>query len=130
DAGRRHRAPSAGEALGSGPRCPAMKTEGLRPTRGAAPAIRATPRLRLLVEHAELDAAVQRASRFRSVVRDGLRLAVAPRQQPAGLDALRDEELAHGLGALLRQLEVIGVGARAVGMARDLRAQVGLAAQR
>src|SRR5690554_6638000 len=107
-----------------------MRTEGLRPTRGAAPAIRVAPRLRLLVEHAELDSAVQRASRFRPVVRDGLRLAVASREQAAGLDALVDEELAHGLGALLRQLQVVGVGARAVGMSRDLRAQVGLAAQR
>src|SRR5690606_16546017 len=66
------------------------------------------------VEHAELDPSVQRPSRFRSVVRDRLRLAVASRDEAARLDALRDEELAHGLRTPLRELQVVVVGAGAV----------------
>src|SRR5690606_1158235 len=86
--------------------------------------------LRPLVQDVELDAAIALASGRGGVVRDRLAFAVAARDEPAAIDALRDEELQNRARTLLRQPLVVLVRATAVRVPGDLRTEIRLTLQR
>ncbi|MDX1480978.1 MAG: hydantoinase B/oxoprolinase family protein [Woeseiaceae bacterium] len=76
------------------------------------------------------DAAVLRLARRRGIVGDRPALAVSQGGQAIGLDAARDQVVAHGLGSALRKRFVVPRIAIAVGMSLDGDHDVRIAAQR
>ncbi|EYD75725.1 hypothetical protein Rumeso_02812 [Rubellimicrobium mesophilum DSM 19309] len=85
--------------------------------------------LGLGADQAELDAAVGLAARLGLVGGDGVGLAEAPRLEARHGDALGAQRGQHRLGAALAQLQVRGLAALAVGIARDPQPQVGAGPQ-
>src|SRR5690606_10414369 len=67
-----------------------------------------------------LDAAVFGAAGLGVVAGDRVTFAGAGDDQALAADAAADQVVGHGLGAVARQLVVVGVAADAVGMAGDL----------
>src|SRR6185295_9454380 len=82
------------------------------------------PQIRLAIElgDAELDALVlSRTSRI-GIVRDGLSLAEADRQETPGVDAVREQPLFHRDGALTRERQALFGRPRVVGVTFDAQA--------
>src|SRR4051812_45577444 len=74
----------------------------------------------------DLDATVVGAAFGRLVVGDGAALSDAGGRDDGGRDAARDEVVTHGLRSLLREHDVLGLGALRVGVTLDDHLVIGL----
>src|SRR5262245_12345701 len=84
---------------------------------------RAPPRAES-VDLGQLDAPIPGATRLSGVVVDGPGLTISSGDETGRIDASAHQIVADGLGALPGEVQIVGVAARGIGVARDLHPHV------